>query len=254
MTARRSPVLRGGRGDARRDAARAALDVVAWARERVVLDPAARLRRPACRRASGCGVDADATLAALGSAAWLLLLGEDEVATGVGGRRERARRAPATASARRTRGRGSRRSASGCAPRARPVRLAPRAGAVSCSTATLELALATSPAAPGRRLDVDAARRTPATRWRDASTRSRRRVAALAALLAQLARDRTRWRGVRLAAGARSRRARLRARDGLAPAWRGGWPRCSRAYRVVVAHAKLWEWRHAQPAPVREVA
>ena len=224
-----------------------ALASVEWARERAVLDPVGEVMPAQLPPGVRLGRDAG-SLAALGSAGWLLLLGEHERATDeVAAACAAAVRdgAPARPISVRVEMLGV------CfAPRVHPVRLASREGSVLALDRTLELELRAR-STPGRALDaallakggesvaaaVDALE--PAAR-------------ALAALLVQLGKQ---PRPLALAIDPLAAILRtLRAR----PTGSGRLARWAAAvltgYRVVLAHAMLWEWQHAQPATVRVVA
>jgi len=225
----------------------AALASVGWAAERAVLDPAGQVPASALPAGVRLGRDVGA-VASLGQAPWMLLLGEEETASpalsvAVGGtlpggpEAARPRLEVAMLGLR-------------FALRHRPVRLARREHSRIVLDRALELALA---GAPGPEVQLDAELRldrgcsvAAAVDALEPDSRAR------AALLAQL--------GVHpsaatlivapLVALGRVLRARVAERAGLAR-----WI-CAvfAAYRVVLTHARVWEWRHAQPAPLREVA
>lgn len=224
-----------------------ALASVPWARERAVLDPAGDVAAGALPAGVRLGRDVTA-LATLGDAPWVLLLCEDEVATPVL-HAAVARVAPGAPGAWRV---GVAIDALGLRfiPARAPVRLGPRAQARLVVDRSLTLALDVPQASAGR-LDgsLCAERGGSVAELFDALEPETR---AWAALLAQL--DARPGAGTLAAAPllalARMLRARASARAGLAR-----WVTAVfAAYRVVLAHARLWEWRHAQPAPVREVA
>jgi len=232
------------RGGTRLEAALASLE---WARERAVLDPVGEVT--AARLPDGVRLGHDARqLTALGSVAWLLVLGEHELATD----------AVAAACAAAVRGTASARRVPvevetlgiRLSPRAHPVRLAPREGSRLVLDRTLELALH-SRAAPGPRLDgvLRAQEGASVAATVDALAPGCRALAALLAQLGQrphalaLATD-------PLAALLRALCARAAGSAGLAR-WVAA---VFAAYRVTLTHAMLWEWRHAQPAQVRVVA
>jgi hypothetical protein len=224
-----------------------ALASVEWARERAVLDPVGEVTVAGLPAGVRVGHDAR-DLAALGGAEGLLVLGEHELATD----------AVAAACAAAVRGPASARRIPveldtlgvRLSPRVHPVRLAPRAGSRLVLDRTLELALR-SPAAEGPRLDgILRAKDGPSVAAAvDSLTPACRALAALLAQLGQrpgalaLAAD-------PLAALLRTLRARATGPGGLAR-WVAA---VFAAYRVALAHAMLWEWRHAQPAQVRVVA
>jgi hypothetical protein len=223
-----------------------ALASVTWAAERAVLDPVGDVAASALPPDVRLATDV-AAATGLGEAPWLLLLAEDEIAT------PELRTAAAAAVAGvptawcpvieiETLGiRFVRRRA--------PVRLAPRAGARLTLDRTLELALVAS--APVRRLAaaVRAERGVSVSAAVDALAPDSR---ARAALLAHLgARP-----GVASIVGAPllalGRVLRMHA---AAPAGLARWVAAVLAgYRVVLSHARLWEWRTTQPAPIEEVA
>jgi hypothetical protein len=223
-----------------------ALASVAWAAELAVLDPVGDVAASALP--TGVRLASDVAGATdLGEAPWLLLLAEDEVAA------PELRTAAAAAVAGvptawcpvieiETLGiRFVRRRA--------PVRLAPRAGARVALDRTLELALVTS--APVRRLAaaVRAERGVSVSAAVDAlAPESRARAALLAHLGVRP--------GVAAIAGAPLLAlARVLRMHAVAPAGLARWVAAVLAgYRVVLSHARLWEWRATQPAPVEEVA
>jgi len=232
------------RGGTRLDAALASVD---WARERAVLDPVGEITPAQLPPDVRLGRDSG-SLAALGSAAWLLLLGEHELAT--------AQVAAACAAAVRD-GASARPIAvevemlGVCfAPRVRPVRLASREGSALGLDRTLELELR-SRSTPGRALDAALLAKggESVAAAVDALEPAGR---ALAALLAQLGRHpRPLALAVDpLAAFLRTLRARP-TRSARMARWVAA---VLTGYRVILAHAMLWEWQHAQPATVRVVA
>jgi len=225
----------------------AALSSVAWSSERAVLDPVGDVTAAQLAPDVRLGRDVRAATT-LGSASWLLLLGEHEVATeslagataaAVGGG-PMAWRVPVEIETLGVR----------FALRSHPIRLAPRERSVVALDRTLELELQ-SPSTPQRRLN-GVLRSTGGKSVAAAVDMLVPESRALAALLAQLDR---RPRAAALAADPLAALLRvLRART----AGSGGLARWVTAvfagYRVTLAHAMLWEWRHAQPAPVRVVA
>ncbi len=247
MTPGKLPVLavviatRGGRLLA------AALDSVAWAAERAVLDATGE---PGSELPQGVRLGRDAArIDALGSAPWLLLLAEHEVAPA--SLRDHVARVVEQGGA------GARRIGvevetlgAHLVPRYAPVRLAPRAGSRLVLERGLTLGLAAR-GGRGERLDVRlrAAHGASVEEAVDALGAESR---ALAVLLAQDARAAGVARiGVcAMAAAARLLLARAPARAGLAR-----WLAVVFAgYRVVLAHTRAWEWRRAQPVSLREVA
>jgi hypothetical protein len=223
-----------------------ALASVTWARERAVLDPAGEVtpaRLPPDVRLGGDGV----ALEALGSAAWLLLLGEHEVAT--------AAMASAVAAA------AGGEPAAWCIPvevetlgarltaRIHPVRLAPRVGSHLALDRTLELEL--SSPAPRRRLDAVLHSKVgeSVAAAVDALVPESR---ALATLLAQAGRT---PRALAVAGDPLVAFLRTLGAHAPEPAGLARWVAAVFAgYRVALTHAMLWEWQHARPAPVRVVA
>jgi hypothetical protein len=225
----------------------AALASVEWARERAVLDPVGGVTPARLPPGVRLGHDAGG-LATLGGAAWVLLLGEHELAT--------AALAAACAAAVRE-GASARRIAVEIemlgvrfAPRVRPVRLAPREGSLLALDRTLELELR-SRSTPGPALD-GALRVKHDESVAAAVDALEPEGRALAAMLAQLGQHpRPLALAVDpLAAVLRTLRARPSGSVGLAR-WVAA---VLTGYRVTLAHAMLWEWRHAQPAAVRVVA
>jgi len=231
------------RGGTRLESALASLS---WARERAVLDPLGVTTPAELPPGVQVGHDA-AALPALGSAAWILLTGEHEVVSdalaiacgaAVGGAPS-ARRIPVEIETLGIR----------FAPRVHPVRLAPREGIGLGLDRTLGLELR-SPAACGPLLEavLRAAGGESVAAAVDALAPEGR---ALAALLGRLGH---RPGALALAADplvalVRMLRARASGSAGLAR-WVAA---VFASYRVTLAHVMLWEWRHAQPAPVRVV-
>src|SRR5262249_24593352 len=225
----------------------AALTSVEWASERAVLDPVGRVTPAQLPRGVRLGHDAG-SLATLGSAAWLLLLGEHELAT----------EAVAAACAAAVREGASARQIAvevemlgvSFVPRVRPVRLASREGSRLALDRTLELALRAR-SAPRRTLGAGL-RATGGESVAAAVDTLEPEGRALAALLAQLGQH---PRPLALAVDPLAAVLRtLRARPS-GSAWLTRWVAAVLVgYRVTLAHAMLWEWRHAQPAAVRGVA
>ncbi len=219
---------------------------VSWAAECAVLDPVGDL--PAALLPSGLGVGRDAgALASLGEAPWMLVLGEEETAT------------PALRDA--VAGVVAGVPAAWCPAlevdvlgirfvrRRAPARLAPRAQSRLVLDRTLELAVVAP--LPVRRLPaaVRAERgRSVAAAVESLAPESRARAALLAQLGARP--DALAIAGAPLLALGRVLRMHASVPAGLAR-WVAG---VFAAYRVVLAHARLWEWRQAQPAPIEEVA
>jgi hypothetical protein len=232
------------RGGTRLEAALASAE---WASERAVLDPVGDVTPAQLPPGVRLGRDAG-SLATLGSASWLLLLGEHELAT----------EAVAAACAAAVReGASARRitvevEALGVcfAPRVRPVRLAPREGSVLALDRTLELELR-SRSTPGRALDA-ALRAKGGESVAEAVDTLEPEGRALAALLAQLGHH---PRPLALAVDPLAAVLRtLRARPS-GSGWLTRWVAAVlTGYRVTLTHAMLWEWRHTQPAAVRVVA
>jgi hypothetical protein len=223
-----------------------ALASVAWARERAVLDPLGATTQAQLPPGVRVGHDA-AALPELGSAAWILLTGEHEVAS----------EALAIACATAVRGAPSARRVPvevetlgiRFAPRVHPVRLAPREGSRLGLDRTLELELR-SPSARGPQIEA-VLRATGGESVAAAIDSLAPEGRALAALLGRLGQ-----RPGALALGAdplaalvRMLRARASGSAGLAR-WVAA---VFASYRVTLAHVMLWEWRRAQPAPVRVV-
>ena len=247
MTPGKLPVLavviatRGGRSLA------PALDSVAWAAERAVLDvtgelggelpPGVQLGRDAAR------------IDALGSAPWLLLIAEHEVAPA--SLRDHVARVVEQGGAGVWRiGVEVETLGAHLVPRYAPVRLAPREDSRIVLERGLALGLAAS---AGREQRLGASLRAAhGASVEEAVDALGRESRALAVLLAQDARA-TGVAGIgmsSMAAAARLLLARAPARAGLAR-----WVAVVFAgYRVVLAHTRAWEWRQAQPVPLREVA
>jgi hypothetical protein len=242
MTAPLCAVVLAARGGA---ALGAALDAVAWATQRAVLDPAGAVRPPELPAGVPLGRRLD-ELGRLGTAPWLLLLAEGE--------------APAPSFAEAVAGAAAAGPAA-LRPRleldalhvrfavpAAPVRVAPRPG----TRIILDRGGMPGLAAPypARRLDATI-RLRGGDSVADAFEALQADGRVLSAMLAQLG-DGVR-RGGRLAMPAAALGRVLRARADR-PAGLARWVAAVFAgYRVVLAQAQWWEWRHAQPAVVREV-
>lgn len=222
------------------------LESVAWAAEHAVLDPVGDVVASALPPGVRLGRDVGA-VATLGQAPWLLLLAEEEVSTP-------ALRAAVAAVV-------SGVPAAWCpvlelqtlgirfARRRAPVRLAPRVRSRVTLDRTLELALVAP--VPVRRLPA-ALRATRGVSVSAALDTLASESRARAALLAQLG---ARPGAVAIVAAPLLALGRVLRMDAAAPAGLGRWVAgIFAAYRVVLTHARLWEWRHAQPAPVEEVA
>jgi hypothetical protein len=215
-----------------------ALAGVAWAGERIVLDPAGRLgaeRLPeGVRRATGT-----TSLTGLTTAPWLLLLAEDEVPRPVLAAHAAAVAADDGATAAYRLGREMHAYGTYLRLSGRPVRLARRTGAELQVGASLDLALATP---PGRIGQVPGALVIE-------------QPSSIGAVVEELNADGTALAAVLHARGVRPRIHRLvlapftvAARVLFGPARpRIGWERwvlaVAAGYRVVVTYAKLWELR-----------
>ncbi len=230
------------RGGARLDAVLASL---AWAGERAVLDVTGDVSPAQLPSGVRLGRDA-AAVAALGTAPWLLLLGEDEE----GPAREAV--APLSIGA-----------PAGYRPRLHlevlgvtfvlghaAIRLAPRQGCRLTLDRTLGLGLA--PADVPLRSLAAAVRRQAGGSVTAAVAALEPESRTLSALLAQLGAQPGAMTIALapVAALARVLFARATSAAGLAR-WVAA---MFSAYRVVLAHIRLWEWRHTRPAEVREVA
>ena len=217
---------------------------VAWAGERAILDPAGVVR--AADVPVGVHLERRADdLSTLGTLPWLLLLAEHEEATP---------ELPAAADAAMAAGPAALR------PRleldtlgvrfvlpAAPVRLAPR---VECRL-SVDRSCVPELAAPHPSRSLDAAIRVHRRRHGRRRVRPASRARELS-FPCSWPSSAARPRGLPaspLAALSRVLRARADRRAGLAR-----WVAAVFAgYRVVLAQARCWEWRHAQPALVREV-
>jgi len=247
MTPGTLPVLavviatRGGRSLA------TALDAVAWASERAILDPTGDLGG---ELPPGVALGRDAArIDALGGAPWLLVLAEHEVVPPL--LRDHVARAVEQGGAMAWRiGVEVEMLGVRLVPRDAPVRLAPRAGS------RLVLARGLVPEVAGHQgrgqklgVGVRAMHGASVEEAVDALGPESR---ALAALLAQAGRP-AGVSGISLCsmtAAARLLVARAPARAGLAR-----WGAVVFAgYRVVLTHTRAWERRQAQPVPLREVA
>ncbi len=220
---------------------------VTWARERAVLDPAGEL--PATRLPASVRLGHDVrAIAALGSVPWVLLLAEDEVASpAVQAAVARVVQEPPAAWVV-----GLEVETLGIrfALRRPLVRLGPRAHSRVALDRGLELTLAGTPAPVGR-LDaaLRAERGASVAATVDALVPESR---ARAALLAQVGPPPG---AVMLAAAPLTALGRVLRAQASGPAGLARWiAAVFAAYRVVLAHARWWEWQQAQPAPVREVA
>jgi hypothetical protein len=242
MTVPICAVVLAARGGA---ALRAALDAVAWADERAVLDPAGIVGGADVAAGVHLGRRAD-ELAALGTTPWLLLLAEHEEA-----------RPPFPAAAAAAVAAGP----AALSPRleletlgvrfvmpAAPIRLAPRAGC------RVELDRGCGPALvaphPRRRLEATIRARGGDT-VADAFELLQAEALVVSRVLGQLGRAGCRHGLLTspLAASSRVLRARAESPAGLAR-----WVAAVIAgYRVVLAQAQCWEWRHAEPVVIREV-
>jgi hypothetical protein len=220
---------------------------VSWARERAVLDPLGELSATALPASVRLGRDAGA-IAALGSAPWVLLLAEDEVA-GPAFRDAVARVAPQPPAARLVAFEVEMLGI--CFALRRPlVRLGARAHSRVALDRALELTLA-GPPAPLARLDavLRAERGATVAAAVDALVPESR---VRAALLAQAG---SRPGAASLVASPLAALGRVLRAQASRPAGLARWiAAVFAAYRVVLGHARWWEWRHAQPAPMREVA
>jgi len=221
-----------------------ALDALAWAGERAILDPAGVVRTADVPVGVHLERRAD-DLSTLGTLPWLLLLAEHE---------EALPELPAAADAAMAAGPAALR------PRleldtlgvrfvlpAAPVRLAPR---VECRL-SVDRSCVPELAAPHPSRSLDAAIRVHGgDTVADAFDLLQGEGALLSLLLAQLGKPGRRGLPASpLAALSRVLRARADRRAGLAR-----WVAAVFAgYRVVLAQARCWEWQHAQPALVREV-
>jgi hypothetical protein len=223
-----------------------ALASVRWAAERAVLDPSGDMVAPALPPDVRLGRDVGA-VSGLGEAPWLLVLAEDEVATP-----ELRAAAAAVVSGEAT---------AWCpvlevetlgirlARRRAPARLAPRGRSRMALDRTLELALVAP--LPARRVPaaVRAERGVSVAAAVDALAPESR---ARAALLAQLG---ARPGAATIVTAPLLAFGRVLRMHAAAPAGLARWVAAVfAAYRVVLTHARLWEWRQAQPAPVEEVA
>jgi hypothetical protein len=228
----------------------AALASVAWAAERAVLDPLGDVAASELPPGVRLGHDV-AAVAALGDAPWMLVLGEEEVATPA---LEAAVAAAVTAAVTGV-------PSAWCpvlelqtlgvcfARRRATARLAPRGDSQLTLDRTLELALVAP--LPLRRLPA-AVRAERGASISDAVDALLPESRARAALLAQL---RRRPGAAELAAAPLLALARVLGAHASEPAGLGRWiAGVFAAYRVVLTHARLWEWRHAQPAPMEEIA
>jgi len=223
----------------------AALASVAWAAERAVLDPLAEVVVSNLPAGVRLGHDV-AAVTTLGSAPWLLLLTEEEVATPA---LQDAAVAAAGGAPAAWRPVLELQTLGACfVPRRPPVRLAPREHSRVTFDHTLELGLLAP--SPVRRLHgaLSATRGASVAAAVDAlEPESRTR----AALLAQLG---TRPGAVALAAAPLLALGRVLLARASEPAGLARWiAAVFAAYRVVLSHARLWEWRQAQPAQIREV-
>jgi hypothetical protein len=223
-----------------------ALASVAWAAERAVLDPLGDVAASGLPPGVRLGHDV-ASVTALGSAPWLLLLAEEEVAmpaleAAVAAIAGGAPTAWSPVFALETLG-------VRFVPHRPPVRLAPRVHSRVTLDRTLELALVAP--APVRRLSAElrAKRGTSVATAVDALAPESH---ARAVLLAQLG---TRPGAATLAAAPFRALGRVLLARASEPVGLARWiAAVFAAYRVVLSHARLWEWRHAQPAQLREVA
>ena len=235
-------VTRAGRALAR------ALDSVAWAAERGVLDPAGEVGSETVP--AGVRLARDTTqVGALGTAPWVLLLAEHEVAA-AGLEEDIARIASQGASGARRVGVEVDTLGVRLVPRYAAVRLAPRDTARVVVERGLELGLAGGPGhGPHLATALCAFRGASIDEAVDVlGTESR----ALSALLARQD-PAPGVAGISLSATV----AALRLLLARAPAHAGivRWLAVVFAgYRVVLAHTRAWELREAQPVPLREIA
>jgi hypothetical protein len=224
-----------------------ALDSVAWAAQRAVLDPAGEIDDKALP--AGVRLARDATpVATLGTAPWVLLLAEHEVAA-----------AGLAADVARVAGQGT---SGGCrvnvevdtlgvrlVPRYAAVRLAPRETACIVVERGLELGLAGSQSdgqqlgtglCASRGASIDEALSLLGTESGALSVLLARQGPALGVVGIALS---------AMTAAARLLLARAPTRPGIAR-----WLAVVFAgYRVVLANARAWEWRQAQPVSLREI-
>ena len=224
-----------------------ALDSVAWAVERAVLDPAGEVAAQALP--PGVRLARDATqVATLGSAPWMLLMAEHEVAA-AGLESDVARVVGQGAS-------GGRRVSVEVdtlgvrlVPRYAAVRLAPRETACVVVERGLELGLAggqgdeqrlTTGLCASRGASIDEAVSLLGTESGALSVLLARQGPALGVLGISLS---------ALTAAARLLLARAPTRPGIAR-WLA---MVFAGYRVVLANARAWEWRRAQPVALREI-
>jgi hypothetical protein len=223
-----------------------ALASVAWAAERAVLDPLGDVAASDLPPGVRLGHDV-AAMAALGDAPWLLVLGEEEVATPA---LEAAVAAAVTGVPSAWCPVLELQTLGVCFARRRAAaRLAPRGDSRLTLDRALELALVAP--LPVRRLPA-AVRAERGTSISDAVDALLPESRARAALLAQL---RRRPGAAGLAAAPLLALARVVGAHASEPAGLGRWiAAVFAAYRVVLTHARLWEWRHAQPAPMEEIA
>ena len=235
-------ITRAGRSLAR------ALDSVAWAAERAVLDPAGEAGAETVP--AGVRLARDTTqVGALGTAPWVLLLAEHEVAA-AGLEEDIARIASQGASGARRVGVEVDTLGVRLVPRYAAVRLAPRDTARVVVERGLELGLAGGPGhGPHLATALCAFRGASIDEAVDVlGTESR----ALSALLARQD-PAPGVAGISLSATV----AALRLLLARAPAHAGivRWLAVVFAgYRVVLAHTRAWELREAQPVPLREIA
>ena len=224
-----------------------ALDSVAWAVERAVLDPAGEVAAQALP--PGVRLARDATqVATLGSAPWMLLMAEHEVAA-AGLESDVARVVGQGAS-------GGRRVSVEVdtlgvrlVPRYAAVRLAPRETACVVVERGLELGLAggqidgpqlATGLCASRGASIDEAISVLGTESGALSVLLARQGPALGMVGITLS---------AMTAAARLLLARARTRPGIAR-----WLAVVFAgYRVVLANARAWEWRQAQPVALREI-
>jgi len=235
-------ITRAGRSLAR------ALDSVAWAAERAVLDPAGEAGAETVP--AGVRLARDTTqVGALGTAPWVLLLAEHEVAA-AGLEEDIARIASQGASGACRVGVEVDTFGVRLVPRYAAVRLAPRDTARVVVERGLELGLAGGPGhGPHLATALCAFRGASIDEAVDVlGTESR----ALSALLARQD-PAPGVAGISLSATV----AALRLLLARAPAHAGivRWLAVVFAgYRVVLAHTRAWELREAQPVPLREIA
>jgi hypothetical protein len=225
-----------------------ALGSVPWASERAVLDPTGEVGPE--RLPPGVGLGRDARrVATLGTAAWLLLLAEHEVAS-TSLREQLARAVQRDGAAAWRIGIEVAALGGRLVPRHAPLRLAPRETSRVVVERGLALALASTAGRVGRLGTCLHAAHGESIEAAVEELGVESRV--MAALLAQDAQDAgvARISLSSVAAAARLLLARAPARAGLAR-----WITAVFAgYRVVLAHTRAWEWRQAQPVPLREVA